>query len=43
VGIDAPEMHQICADGWPAGLIATEHMRNLIAARTIECDPRGKT
>jgi len=23
-GIDAPETHQTCADGWPAGRIATE-------------------
>ena len=32
-GIDAPETHQTCADGWPVGRIATEYMVNLARAR----------
>jgi hypothetical protein len=33
-GIDAPESGQPCADGWPAGRAATEHLRALIGERT---------
>jgi endonuclease YncB( thermonuclease family) len=41
-GIDAPETHQICADGWPAGRIATEYLVNLMHGHTITCEPRTK-
>ena len=39
-GIDAPELGQPCADGWPAGRAATEHLRALIGERYITCEPR---
>jgi hypothetical protein len=32
-GIDAPEAGHLCADGWPAGHTATEHLRALIRNR----------
>jgi endonuclease YncB( thermonuclease family) len=38
-GIDAPEMAQPCADGWPAGKAATEHLRALIGERHVTCEP----
>ena len=38
-GIDAPESHQPCADGWPAGKAATEHLRALIGERHVTCEP----
>jgi endonuclease YncB( thermonuclease family) len=41
-GIDAPETHQTCADGWPAGRIATEYMVNLLHGHAITCEPRTK-
>ena len=41
-GIDAPETHQTCADGWPAGRIATEYLVNLMHGRAITCEPRIK-
>ena len=39
--IDAPEMHQACADDWPAGRAATEHLRALIGDRHVTCEPRS--
>src|SRR3979411_2783842 len=39
-GIDAPEAHQSCADDWPAGRTATEHLRALIGDRHVSCEPR---
>jgi endonuclease YncB( thermonuclease family) len=41
-GLDAPETHQTCADGWPAGRIATEYLVNLMHGHTITCEPRTK-
>jgi endonuclease YncB( thermonuclease family) len=41
-GIDAPETHQACADGWPAGLEATAAMRKLIGERVVVCEFRGR-
>jgi endonuclease YncB( thermonuclease family) len=38
-GIDAPEAGDLCADGWPAGQTATEHLRALIGDRHITCEP----
>src|ERR1700682_2111899 len=40
-GIDAPESHQPCADGWPAGRAATEHLRALIGERHVSCRARS--
>ena len=40
-GIDAPESAQPCADGWPAGRSATEHLRALIGDRHVSCEPRS--
>ena len=39
-GIDAPEAGHLCADGWPAGQTATEHLRALIRNRQVSCEPR---
>jgi endonuclease YncB( thermonuclease family) len=39
-GIDAPESGQLCADGWPAGRAATEHLRALIRNRQVSCEAR---
>jgi len=41
-GIDAPETHQTCADGWPAGRIATEYLVNLMHGHAITCEARIK-
>jgi endonuclease YncB( thermonuclease family) len=41
-GIDAPETHQTCADGWPAGRIATEYLVNLMHGHTVTCTPETK-
>ena len=35
-----PESHQSCADDWPAGQTATEHLRALIRNRQVSCEPR---
>ena len=40
-GIDAPETHRACADGWAAGLKATAAMRSLIEGRQVACEFRG--
>jgi endonuclease YncB( thermonuclease family) len=40
-GIDAPEARQSCADDWPAGRTATEHLRALIGDRHVTCEPRA--
>jgi endonuclease YncB( thermonuclease family) len=32
-GIDAPELHQVCADRWPAGIEASRKLRELVTAR----------
>ena len=39
-GMDAPEEHQSCADDWPAGRTATEHLRALTGERHVTCEPR---
>jgi endonuclease YncB( thermonuclease family) len=41
-GIDAPESKQACADGWPAGSLASTRLRALISSRTVVCDDRGR-
>jgi Staphylococcal nuclease homologue len=35
------ERSQPCADGWPAGRAATEHLRALIGERHVTCEPRS--
>jgi len=40
-GIDAPEQSQICADGLPAGALASDVLRNLVAGKNIACEPRS--
>ncbi|SEP38059.1 Endonuclease YncB, thermonuclease family [Rhodospirillales bacterium URHD0017] len=39
-GIDAAELHQHCADGWPAGELASRHLADLMRHRTITCEPK---
>lgn len=36
-GIDAAELSQECADGWPAGRLAADHLRLLIDGRVTVC------
>jgi len=40
-GIDAPEQAQVCADGLPAGTLASDVLRNLVAGKRIACEPRS--
>ena len=42
-GIDAPDAGQLCADGWPAGQVAAEHLRALIRNRQVSCEARTST
>jgi len=37
-GIDAPELTQSCADGWPAGREASRHLQGLMIGRSISCE-----
>lgn len=39
-GIDAPESRQVCADGWPAGAIATAYMVDLMRGKTVVCEAK---
>ncbi|MCW5737855.1 MAG: thermonuclease family protein [Enhydrobacter sp.] len=39
-GVDAPEVGQTCADGWPAGKMAADYLRGLIHNRSLVCDHR---
>ena len=38
-GVDAPELGQICADGWPAGTEAEEYLDELVAGKRVVCVP----
>lgn len=38
-GIDAPEYRQSCADGFPAGVMASDVLRNLVDGKTVTCEP----
>ena len=40
-GIDAAELRQACADGWPAGAAAKGFMSELMRGKTVVCE--GKT
>lgn len=39
-GIDSPETHQSCADGWPAGMMATQALRDLVRGHVVTCEPK---
>lgn len=41
-GIDAPETKQVCADGWPAGNLATTRRQALVGGRTVVCEKRDQ-
>ncbi len=40
-GIDAPELRQMCPDGWPAGAEARRALAALIGEHSVVCEPRG--
>jgi endonuclease YncB( thermonuclease family) len=37
-GVDAPELHQTCKDGWAAGIESKRTLERLIAAGSIRCE-----
>lgn len=39
-GIDAPELAQVCADGWPAGRAARDYLVDLIGTKEVACTTR---
>ena len=39
-GIDAPELQQICADGWPSGRAARDYPADLIGTKEVACTTR---
>ncbi len=39
-GIDAPELAQVCADGWPAGRAARDYLSDLIGTKEVACTTR---
>jgi endonuclease YncB( thermonuclease family) len=39
-GIDAPELRQVCADGWPAGRAARDYRGELIGTKEVSCTTR---
>jgi endonuclease YncB( thermonuclease family) len=39
-GIDAPELRQVCADGWPAGRAARDYLGDLIGRKEVTCTTR---
>ena len=41
-GIDAPEAKQVCADGWPAGSLATTRLQALTTGRLIVCQEKDR-
>ena len=41
-GIEAPDPHQTCMKGWPAGEEAVRVLEELIADRPVSCEPRDK-
>lgn len=41
-GVDAAETRQKCADGWPAGAMASRALFNLMAGRAVTCEPHTK-
>lgn len=41
-GIDAPELTQLCADGWPAGRMAATRLQALTSGRSIVCQEKNR-
>ena len=41
-GIDAPELAQTCADGWPAGKLAATRLQALTAGRSVVCQEKDR-
>jgi endonuclease YncB( thermonuclease family) len=41
-GIDAPELAQTCANGWPAGRMAASRLQALAAGRSIICQEKDR-
>lgn len=41
-GVDAPEKKQVCADGWPAGSLATARLQALISGKRVVCEKRDQ-
>lgn len=41
-GIDAPELQQECAGGWPAGRLAASRLQSLTAGKQIICQDRDR-
>jgi len=41
-GIDAPELHQDCPDGWPAGRLAATRLLQLTQGNTVTCEARDR-
>ena len=41
-GIDAPELGQSCADGWPAGHLAATRLQALTAGRQVVCQEKDR-
>jgi endonuclease YncB( thermonuclease family) len=41
-GIDAPELHQLCLDAWPAGVEAARLLERLVVGKRIECEFKGR-
>jgi endonuclease YncB( thermonuclease family) len=40
-GIEAPDLHQTCAEAWAAGAESRRTLEQLIARRRIVCEDRG--
>jgi endonuclease YncB( thermonuclease family) len=40
-GIDSPEAYQSCTDGWAAGAMATQTLRDLVRGRAVTCEPKA--
>ncbi|HZQ01372.1 MAG TPA: thermonuclease family protein [Reyranella sp.] len=41
-GIDAPELHQACKDGWPAGVVSKAALSELLTGKSVACESRGQ-
>jgi endonuclease YncB( thermonuclease family) len=39
--IEAPDLRQVCPDGWPAGLQARRALETMIRDRRVACENRG--
>lgn len=41
-GIDAPELAQVCEDGWPAGRLAAARVLTLLEGKFVDCIERDR-